>query len=966
MFHYFEAITNTKGDSLIGYFARVTDPATGNVVTISADASGTPIETVSGVAGMAKTDAAGNLSFYIAAGTYNLNIYAPDAATFIYQVTNVGMSQGTDGDDGLSAAIVSVTANTLTPGSPATATNVGTSLAAQFVLGIPAGTPGTNGTNGLDGTTGTHWTGNGPPASNLGINGDDYVDLLTGITYGQKTGNLWPLAGTADINSPWSHYDLSTGAAFPSSILAWTRATPATAIMTNLCYHDAPGASYSTFGQNVPITRADLGVAVFQTSRNVFLNSTAPVTQNCTVVVGTIIVWSNHDAGVTITTAAGTATGTGFGAIVPGTPQILTITGAGTISVTKSGSGTWYACQVEYDPILPANSVASPLIITAGAAVTRDADTNLASGSLLSVFQGSTGTFLMEVSRVERQTGYGRTPTMLGVNNTSYSVISNNTTAAHNGALVTTGLGNQTFDTSEKFAFCWGSGTQSFGCGDARPAAYATAFIFGSVTVIRIGCKDALTAGQFALCGWIKRIKWRTDRVTDRQLYDAYSAYTLPTSSIVRTFAPGLQLPRFKAAIAAVRAGTRDAIYLGEGTSHTAGVFPGGTPRANSVPSKVAARLAASLGIAVRVCGWFGNNNSAPSTGASIYQPERLTFSANWSAYGTQLGGASMKTSTNGATITDTVPGTSDTYTVYYWTFPGYGTWTVSDGGGHSKAVASETSYTASIATTTMTVTAIATGYLAPRDILTGSGVTAGTTIVKQLTGTTGSTGTYQVSVSQTVASTNIKSIGLHSVTLAPADGVVRGTNTFTITSTDTLPKTFCGALDRDSVVKSLLVVNGGTSLRTALVLSLDGANSAAAENTVQEVVRTLAPDLTVFEGVTNDASTGSDPTAFQTAITTCVSQAMAFGDAIVQGDPPTGLGLITQATQDLYTALQYRAAMPFGIPIVPLPDVLPTQVRLSAMGFYGDTTHFNGTGTISGNDDITGKILADFITANV
>jgi len=64
--------------------------------------------------------------------------------------------------------------------------------------------------------------------------------------------------------------------------------------------------------------------------------------------------------------------------------------------------------------------------------------------------------------------------------------------------------------------------------------------------------------------------------------------------------------------------------------------------------------------------------------------------------------------------------------------------------------------FTASIATTTMTVTAIASGPIYPGMVITGTGVTAGTRIVSQLTGTDGSTGTYVVSISQTVASTTI------------------------------------------------------------------------------------------------------------------------------------------------------------------------------------------------------------------
>ncbi|RYE99386.1 MAG: hypothetical protein EOO77_35620, partial [Oxalobacteraceae bacterium] len=99
MHHYFEAITNTSGDSLIGYFGQVIDPTTNNVVPIAADDNGTPIVTVSGVTNMAKTDAYGNLDFYVAPGTYHLNIYAPNGTSLQLQVKNVAMNS-TKGDTG--------------------------------------------------------------------------------------------------------------------------------------------------------------------------------------------------------------------------------------------------------------------------------------------------------------------------------------------------------------------------------------------------------------------------------------------------------------------------------------------------------------------------------------------------------------------------------------------------------------------------------------------------------------------------------------------------------------------------------------------------------------------------------------------------------------------------------------------------------------------------------------------------
>lgn len=68
-------------------------------------------------------------------------------------------------------------------------------------------------------------------------------------------------------------------------------------------------------------------------------------------------------------------------------------------------------------------------------------------------------------------------------------------------------------------------------------------------------------------------------------------------------------------------------------------------------------------------------------------------------------------------------------------------------------ALASPKSFTASIAGTTLTVTAISSGVLGQLDIIAGSGVAVGTQIIAQLSGVAGSTGAYLLNASQTVAS---------------------------------------------------------------------------------------------------------------------------------------------------------------------------------------------------------------------
>lgn len=103
--------------------------------------------------------------------------------------------------------------------------------------------------------------------------------------------------------------------------------------------------------------------------------------------------------------------------------------------------------------------------------------------------------------------------------------------------------------------------------------------------------------------------------------------------------------------------------------------------------------------------------------------------------------------------------------------------------------------FTAGIAATTMTVSAVGSGALAANQVIHGTGVTPGTKIVQQLTGSAGSTGTYQVSVSQTVGGgTNI---------LGDTPGT---TGTYTVNAPQTVGSTSISAIypDQNSVVVNI------------------------------------------------------------------------------------------------------------------------------------------------------------------
>jgi hypothetical protein len=144
MFHYVEAILDTKGNALTGYFVGLVVPDDSDVnggteAIIYADDAGTAISADSGVENRAKVDTDGNVSFYVPVGTYHLDIYAQDATTKLKRVLYIPMMSG---EAGASATVTVGTVTTLPPGSSATVTNSGTDTAAILDFGVPMGATG--------------------------------------------------------------------------------------------------------------------------------------------------------------------------------------------------------------------------------------------------------------------------------------------------------------------------------------------------------------------------------------------------------------------------------------------------------------------------------------------------------------------------------------------------------------------------------------------------------------------------------------------------------------------------------------------------------------------------------------------------------------------------------------------------------------------------------------------------------
>lgn len=76
MFHWFDTVTNTRGDALPNWQVECVEYEDGaTVVPIFADENSTPIVSVSGVANRAVADSDGNYDFFVPSGTYSLRFY---------------------------------------------------------------------------------------------------------------------------------------------------------------------------------------------------------------------------------------------------------------------------------------------------------------------------------------------------------------------------------------------------------------------------------------------------------------------------------------------------------------------------------------------------------------------------------------------------------------------------------------------------------------------------------------------------------------------------------------------------------------------------------------------------------------------------------------------------------------------------------------------------------------------------
>ncbi len=192
------------------------------------------------------------------------------------------------------------------------------------------------------------------------------------------------------------------------------------------------------------------------------------------------------------------------------------------------------------------------------------------------------------------------------------------------------------------------------------------------------------------------------------------------------------------------------------------------------------------------------------------------------------------------------------------------------------------TASTASAATSTISGTTLTTGTvtgtLYPGAALSGTGVATGTTVLSQLTGTTGGTGTYQVNISQTVTSATIvggpRNFNIDNCEFRDLTSALNFVNIFTSSSTDA---TVDGLAFTRNAVFGL-----GTTANTAIL---------ALANSVDR--------LTIKDNYIANAVAGNGTLIYQVTTTKVLTRTLIDNNkmSLVGANSATGLLLLTTAS---------------------------------------------------------------------
>lgn len=161
---------------------------------------------------------------------------------------------------------------------------------------------------------------------------------------------------------------------------------------------------------------------------------------------------------------------------------------------------------------------------------------------------------------------------------------------------------------------------------------------------------------------------------------------------------------------------------------------------------------------------------------------------------------------------------------------------------GALNSIVPVTSFTGSIATTTLTVTAVAAGFIAVGQILTGANVTPNTVITALGTGL-GNTGTYTVSISQTAASGTITAPNVPAPAFSVTGSIAATTLTVSAVGSGRLAigmQVFGTGVAANTVITALGTGVGGTGTYTV------NQSQTVSSTTLTGPVNALVPNCVV------------------------------------------------------------------------------------------------------------------------
>jgi hypothetical protein len=202
-------------------------------------------------------------------------------------------------------------------------------------------------------------------------------------------------------------------------------------------------------------------------------------------------------------------------------------------------------------------------------------------------------------------------------------------------------------------------------------------------------------------------------------------------------------------------------------------------------------------------------------------------------------------------------------------------------GTAQTATITAGATFTGSISGTTLTVTAVTGGTIGIGQVISGTGVTVGTSITALVSGT-GSTGTYTVSSSQTVSSTTITAVatpGVVTVSSAPVNNSLVIFSTTGALPTELTAGTAYFVVNRTSTTFQVSATFGGAAINTSgftqsgtqtatwytLINTTSGAGTATITQTLSTLYFNYKGQNRISVDLAGSITTGGDVTAFGT-----------------------------------------------------------------------------------------------------